>query len=161
LKPHRGSNFAELDLSLSIGSRIFSLKFRRSLRHTFLLCDSNIDPHRSNANPRPKDVGVTRQDEVESIIQHPISPPETPRGRQQLSIRLTMAPLSSDIAAAMSVMRIQTRGLGNDTTTALSISPAEGNILQILALVFSIISVASSVLAFYWFIKMRRSFRHE
>jgi len=79
-----------------------------------------------------------------------------------VSIRLTMAPLSPDIAAAMFEMRVQTRGLGgNDTSTAMLISPAEGNILQILALVFSIISVASSILAFYWFIKMRRSFRHE
>jgi len=73
-----------------------------------------------------------------------------------------MVPLSYDIAAAMFEMRVQTRGLGgNDTSTAISISPSEGNILQILALVFSIISVASSILAFYWFIKMRRSFRHE
>jgi G protein-coupled receptor GPR1 len=73
-----------------------------------------------------------------------------------------MAPLSSFITTAMSEMRIEERGLGgNNTSTALSITPAEGNILQILALVFSIISVASSILAFYWFIKMRRSFRHE
>jgi G protein-coupled receptor GPR1 len=50
---------------------------------------------------------------------------------------------------------------GNHTSIALEISPADEKILQILALVFSVISVASSILAFYWFIKMRRSFRHE
>ncbi|KAE9371195.1 hypothetical protein N431DRAFT_409675 [Stipitochalara longipes BDJ] len=60
-------------------------------------------------------------------------------------------------------VRIQSRGLGGNTTTspAPEISPADENILQILALVFSIISVTSSILAFYWFIKMRRSFRHD
>jgi G protein-coupled receptor GPR1 len=73
-----------------------------------------------------------------------------------------MAPLSSGIAAAMLEMTIESRGLGgNKTSTSSDISPADENILQILALVFSIISVASSILAFYWFIKMRRSFRHE
>jgi G protein-coupled receptor GPR1 len=73
-----------------------------------------------------------------------------------------MAPLSSYVTTAMSEMRVGERGLGgNNTGTAISLSPAEGNILQILALVFSIISVTSSILAFYWFIKMRRSFRHE
>ena len=73
-----------------------------------------------------------------------------------------MAPLSSGIAAAVLEMRIESRGLGNKTSVpAPEISPSDENILQILALVFSIISVASSILAFYWFIKMRRSFRHE
>jgi G protein-coupled receptor GPR1 len=76
-----------------------------------------------------------------------------------------MAPLSSGIAAAMLEMRIESRGVGglggNHTSTASGISPTDENILQILALVFSIVSVTSSILAFYWFIKMRRSFRHE
>jgi G protein-coupled receptor GPR1 len=74
-----------------------------------------------------------------------------------------MAPLSSGIVAAMLELRMESRGLGgNQTTTpAPEISPADENILQILALVFSTISVTSSILAFYWFIKMRRSFRHE
>jgi G protein-coupled receptor GPR1 len=74
-----------------------------------------------------------------------------------------MAPLSSGIAAAVLEMRMESRGLGANKTasSAEEISPADENILQILALVFSIISVASSILAFYWFIKMRRSFRHE
>lgn len=74
-----------------------------------------------------------------------------------------MAPLSSGIAAAMSELRLESRGLGGNKTTAAApeISPADENILQILALVFSVISVTSSILAFYWFIKMRRSFRHE
>jgi G protein-coupled receptor GPR1 len=76
-----------------------------------------------------------------------------------------MAPLSSGIAAAMLETRIESRGVGgvngNHISIALEISPADEKILQILALVFSVISVASSILAFYWFIKMRRSFRHE
>jgi G protein-coupled receptor GPR1 len=74
-----------------------------------------------------------------------------------------MAPLSSGIATAMLEMRIESRGLGGNGTVppAPEISAAGENILQILALVFSIISVASSILAFYWFMKMRRSFRHE
>jgi G protein-coupled receptor GPR1 len=74
-----------------------------------------------------------------------------------------MAPLSSGIAAAMLEMRIQSRGLSGNKTTppAPEISHSEENILQILALVFSIISVTSAILAFYWFIRMRRSFRHE
>jgi len=74
-----------------------------------------------------------------------------------------MAPLSSGIVAAMLEVRIESRGLGGNGTApqTAEISPGDENILQILALVFSIISVASSILAFYWFIKMRRSFRHE
>lgn len=42
-----------------------------------------------------------------------------------------------------------------------TISDEQSKILQILALTFSVFSVASSFLAFYWFMKMRRSFRHE
>jgi G protein-coupled receptor GPR1 len=76
-----------------------------------------------------------------------------------------MAPLSSGIAAAMLETRIESRGVGgmhgNHTSTSAGFSPVEENSLEILALVFSVISVASSILAFYWFIKMRRSFRHE
>ncbi|PMD36189.1 hypothetical protein L207DRAFT_637343 [Hyaloscypha variabilis F] len=74
-----------------------------------------------------------------------------------------MAPLSSGIAAAMLEMRIQSRGLSGNKTTppAPEISHSDENILQILALVFSIISVTSAILAFYWFIRMRRSFRHD
>lgn len=41
------------------------------------------------------------------------------------------------------------------------ISDAQSRVLQILALTFSVFSVASAILAFYWFMKMRRSFRHE
>ncbi len=78
-----------------------------------------------------------------------------------------MAPLSSGIADAMlrGSFVLEPRGLGggNGTTSssAPSLSTGQKNILQILALTFSAISVASSVLTFYWFLKMRRSFRHE
>ena len=76
-----------------------------------------------------------------------------------------MAPISSDMAAAMLEIQLQTRALsglgGNTTSVALEITLKQENVLQILALVFSVISVASAILAFYWFMKMRRSFRHE
>ncbi|KAH8809082.1 G protein-coupled glucose receptor regulating Gpa2-domain-containing protein [Xylogone sp. PMI_703] len=41
------------------------------------------------------------------------------------------------------------------------VPPPQQHIIQILALAFSIASVASAILAFYWFVKMRRSFRHD
>ncbi|KAL2070776.1 hypothetical protein VTL71DRAFT_13802 [Oculimacula yallundae] len=76
-----------------------------------------------------------------------------------------MAPLSSGpFADAMAMARIhlEARGLGgNNTSSAPSLSDSQKNTLQILALTFSTISVASSVLTFYWFMKMRRSFRHD
>lgn len=58
---------------------------------------------------------------------------------------------------------LQSRGLdgGDGTVAAPALTAAQKNLLQILAASFSIISVASSVLTFYWFLKMRRSFRHE
>ena len=69
------------------------------------------------------------------------------------------------MAAAMLEIQLQTRALsglgGNTTSVALEITLKQENVLQILALVFSVISVASAILAFYWFMKMRRSFRHE
>lgn len=49
----------------------------------------------------------------------------------------------------------------NVTGTTPAITPHEGYILQCIALTFATISVASSVLAFYWFVKMRRTFRHD
>jgi hypothetical protein len=76
--------------------------------------------------------------------------------------RLKMPPLSSGTEDAGFGLRLEARGLsGNSTPIASSITLSEGNTLQILALIFSTISVASAILAFYWFIKMRRSFRHE
>ncbi len=60
-------------------------------------------------------------------------------------------------------IRLEPRALGDshNLTTDPLITPEQGNILQIIALVTSAFSVASSALAFYWFMKMRRSFRHE
>ncbi|CZR63496.1 related to G protein-coupled receptor [Phialocephala subalpina] len=73
-----------------------------------------------------------------------------------------MAPFSSGMVNAVHDLRLESRGLGgNNTSTAPSLSPSQGNILQILALIFSAISVASAMLAFLWFIKMRRTFRHD
>ncbi|RDW69365.1 hypothetical protein BP6252_08385 [Coleophoma cylindrospora] len=60
------------------------------------------------------------------------------------------------------------RGLGNVTNitpsiagTSQTVTAHQGYVLQCLALSFSVASVASAVLAFYWFVKMRRSFRHD
>jgi G protein-coupled receptor GPR1 len=74
-----------------------------------------------------------------------------------------MAPLSTRIAHAMYEIELEPRGLGstNSTNTEETFTPSEENTLQALALAFSMISVSSAILAFYWFIKMRRSFRHE
>lgn len=74
-----------------------------------------------------------------------------------------MAPLSSRIAHAMYDFKVEPRGLGsnNSTNAQQSLTPSEGFTLQALAVTFATISVASSILAFYWFIKMRRSFRHD
>ncbi|KAK0120766.1 hypothetical protein ONS96_010968 [Cadophora gregata f. sp. sojae] len=79
-----------------------------------------------------------------------------------------MAPLSSGLLADVMVrasIHLESRGLGgsdgNNTSSAPSLSDDQKNTLQILALTFSAISVASSVLTFYWFLKMRRSFRHD
>lgn len=81
-----------------------------------------------------------------------------------------MAPLSMGAEAFRSPYLLTQfkRGLGNTTAVAPSIvgtsqtvTKHQGYILQCLALSFSVISVASAVLTFYWFTKMRRSFRHE
>jgi len=73
-----------------------------------------------------------------------------------------MAPLLTYIVNTMYEVSIQTRRLANnDTAKAPALTASQENSLQILALTFATISVASAILAFYWFIKMRRSFRHE
>lgn len=75
-----------------------------------------------------------------------------------------MPPLSSGSAAGVIQklkMELKVRNLSSNITAGEFISPAEGNTLQILALTFATISVASAILAFYWFIKMRRTFRHD
>ncbi|CZS88549.1 related to G protein-coupled receptor [Rhynchosporium graminicola] len=76
-----------------------------------------------------------------------------------------MAPLSSGAftdAVGRARTHLESRGLGgNNTSPAPSLSDGQKNILQTLAVTFSTISVASSLLTFYWFMKMRRSFRHD
>jgi len=72
-----------------------------------------------------------------------------------------MAPLAL-IAQAVTEIIIERRGLGiPDAEDAQRLKDSQENTLQCLALVFSTFSVASAILAFYWFMKMRRSFRHE
>ncbi|EPE24359.1 Family A G protein-coupled receptor-like protein [Glarea lozoyensis ATCC 20868] len=59
-------------------------------------------------------------------------------------------------------MEMEIRDLGRNTSGNASTPTSEQrNTLQVLALTFSAISVASSVIAFYWFVKMRRTFRHD
>lgn len=70
-----------------------------------------------------------------------------------------MAPLPTFIARTM--LQLSTRDIGDNTNEGEDVSESEGYILQKLALTFATISVASSMLAFYWFVRMRRSFRHE
>lgn len=56
---------------------------------------------------------------------------------------------------------LPTRGLGASEPLRPPYDPQKRFDLQVIALSFSTISVASSILAFYWFLKMRRTFRHE
>ncbi|KAA8570669.1 hypothetical protein EYC84_000067 [Monilinia fructicola] len=70
-----------------------------------------------------------------------------------------MAPLPIRIARTM--LHISTRDIGDNTNEGQDVSDSEGLILQTLALTFASVSVASSLLAFYWFVRMRRSFRHD
>lgn len=78
-----------------------------------------------------------------------------------------MAPVSTSLTDAVSAMAPtmhHRRALGTsiDELAAMPVvSPPQQHVIQILALTFSVVSVASAILAFYWFVKMRRSFRHE
>ena len=73
-----------------------------------------------------------------------------------------MAPLSPLVAHATLELELIPRGLGAHNMTDLDpLSASQMNTLQCLALAFATTSVASAILAFYWFVKMRRSFRHE
>lgn len=56
---------------------------------------------------------------------------------------------------------LEQRGLGNTTAPVPDLSIRKQSNLQILAITFSSISVASAMLSFYWFVQMRRSFRHQ
>ena len=72
-----------------------------------------------------------------------------------------MAPFKI-IARAVTEIIQERRGLGAATAEDVQhLKDTQENTLQCLALIFSTFSVASAVLAFYWFMKMRRSFRHE
>jgi hypothetical protein len=52
-------------------------------------------------------------------------------------------------------------GLGGTPNAALQYTDQEEYILQILAVTFASVSIASSILTAYWFINMRRAFRHK
>jgi hypothetical protein len=73
-----------------------------------------------------------------------------------------MAPLSVHVLESMYDVTVR-RSVGSDNSThvAGALSPSQEKALQILALVFSVISVVSAILAGYWFTKMQRIFRHE
>ncbi|TGO63145.1 hypothetical protein BCON_0015g00740 [Botryotinia convoluta] len=70
-----------------------------------------------------------------------------------------MAPLPTHIART--VLQFSSRDIGDNTNEGQDVSISEGLVLQKLALTFATASVASSILAFYWFVRMRRSFRHD
>ncbi|TVY86891.1 G protein-coupled receptor [Lachnellula willkommii] len=73
-----------------------------------------------------------------------------------------MAPLSSAIVETMYKTQIIARDLSDNSTISRDpYTVSQQTTLQILALTFSTVSVASAILAFYWFVKMRRSFRHD
>ncbi|TVY35905.1 G protein-coupled receptor [Lachnellula occidentalis] len=73
-----------------------------------------------------------------------------------------MAPLSAAVTETMYGAQIIARDLsGNSTDYKNPYTASQQTTLQILALTFSTVSVASAMLAFYWFVKMRRSFRHD
>lgn len=74
-----------------------------------------------------------------------------------------MAPFSISMSAMLqsSLNELKQRSLGNSTSATPRLSLGKERNLQILAVTFSSISVASAILAFYWFVNMRRSFRHQ
>ncbi|KAI0999800.1 hypothetical protein K3495_g8398 [Podosphaera aphanis] len=69
--------------------------------------------------------------------------------------------LSADSAVVMVIHQLGRRVEEGDDHIFPRITPREQHILMIVALVSALISVASSTLAFYWFVKMRRNFRHD
>lgn len=72
-----------------------------------------------------------------------------------------MAPLNPGAMLPIPFIRLEERDLENHTAMVIPFSPEQHENLQILALTFSSISVLSAFLAFYWFIQMKRSFRHH
>jgi hypothetical protein len=56
---------------------------------------------------------------------------------------------------------IEARVLARQQTVAPGLTYEEDLALEVVTLVVSAISVFSGLLAFYWFLRMRRSFRHE
>ncbi|KAG9238477.1 G protein-coupled receptor [Amylocarpus encephaloides] len=74
-----------------------------------------------------------------------------------------MAPFSpSTLDLIQLPFDLGTRDLNtNRSGTSTVLSVTERNVLQTLGLICSTISVTSSIVAFYWFVKMRRSFRHD
>ncbi|CAG8961677.1 hypothetical protein HYFRA_00006215 [Hymenoscyphus fraxineus] len=77
-----------------------------------------------------------------------------------------MPPFSPSVMASnvadVQPQLLKFRALGdNSTGTAINLKNEERVILQYIALTFSAVSVASSILAFFWFVRMRRSFRHD
>jgi G protein-coupled glucose receptor regulating Gpa2 len=53
------------------------------------------------------------------------------------------------------------RGLGGSPITAPRYTEREEDVLNVLALIFASVSIVSTTLTVYWFMIMRRSFRHQ
>ena len=48
-----------------------------------------------------------------------------------------------------------------DTDVPASLSAAQIQALELVSLCISLMSISMAVMTFYWFLRMRRSFRHE
>ncbi|CAD6504646.1 BgTH12-00153 [Blumeria graminis f. sp. triticale] len=73
----------------------------------------------------------------------------------------TMPLLSTDLALVGIVRQVDSEQLDWKEVTYPQLTADKKHILMIVALIFASISVASSTLVFCWFVKMRRSFRHD
>lgn len=75
----------------------------------------------------------------------------------------SLGPITTEVptTAFERTLEIYLNDASTTTSTLVKSSTDEYRILIFLSFFFASISVISSALAFYWFIKMRRSFRHE
>jgi G protein-coupled receptor GPR1 len=76
-----------------------------------------------------------------------------------------MSPISGDTSWASSSPPgniLMARVFNNtETSEVMELDAHQVYVLRVLATTASSFSVASAIVAFYWFVKMRRSFRHQ
>lgn len=56
---------------------------------------------------------------------------------------------------------IFSRGLDSHMSQAHVLTPKQQLIIRTLAALFAAVSVLSALITFYWFVRMKRSFRHQ